>query len=75
MTKEQIGLHIVPILLKSSKDPVPNVRFCVAKLFKKIITKIDSQSLMTKIKPRLAEMTTDSDKEVQFFAKGALAVC
>ena len=70
-----MGAVVVPILLKASKDPVPNVRFCVAKLVKKLIPKIDTQSVMTKVKPRLAEMTTDPDKDVQFFSKTALAAC
>lgn len=51
------------------------MRFCVAKLFKKLIAKIDSQAVNTKIKPKLAEMTTDPDKDVQYYAKAALAAC
>jgi len=68
-------MHVVPILLKASKDPVPNVRFCVAKLLKKLIPKVDPQSVMTKIKPRLTEMATDTDKDVQYYAKTALSAC
>ena len=68
-------MNFVPLLLKYCKDPVPNVRFCVAKLFKKLVPKIDSQTVSTKIKPKLAEMTTDPDKDVQYYAKLALVAC
>ena len=75
LTKEQLGSHIVPVLLKSSKDPVPNVRLCVAKLLKGVIPKIDSAGVATKIKPRLTEMAADPDHDVQYYAKVALAAC
>lgn len=75
MTKEQIALSIVPVLLKSCKDPVPNVRFCVAKLLKKIASKIDPATLNSKVKPTLTEMGSDPDKDVRFFAKQALTSC
>jgi len=65
----------VPVLLKSCKDPVPNVRFCTAKLLKKIIPKVDSVAVASKIKPALAEMTTDADKDVSYYAKQAMAAC
>ena len=54
---------------------MPNVRFCTAKLLKKIIGKVDSVAVASKIKPALAEMTTDPDKDVQYYAKQALAAC
>ena len=63
------------MLLKACKDPVPNVRFCSAKLLKKVIPKVDSVTVASKIKPALAEMTTDPDKDVQYYAKQALASC
>lgn len=66
---------MVPILLKSCKDPVPNVRFCTAKLLKKIIPKVDPAVVGSKIKPALAEMVSDSDKDVQYYAKQALSTC
>ena len=32
ITKEQIAQHVIPIFLKAMKDPIPNVRFTVAKI-------------------------------------------
>lgn len=34
--KEQISQLLVPIFLKAMKDPIPNVRFCVAKIIHKM---------------------------------------
>lgn len=75
MTKEQISSYIVPILLKYCKDPIPNVKFSVAKLIKKMVVKMDSQTVMSKVKPALTEMASDPDKDVQYFAKVALLSC
>ncbi len=75
LTKEQIGASVVPVLLKQYKDPVPNVRFCVAKLLKKMLGRMDPGTVASKVKPALAEMSTDTDKDVQYYAKQALAAC
>jgi len=32
ISKEQVAHHVIPIFLKAMKDPIPNVRFTVAKL-------------------------------------------
>ncbi|MDR3736517.1 MAG: hypothetical protein P4L10_13405 [Acidobacteriaceae bacterium] len=75
LTKEQIGASVVPVLLRGCKDQVANVRFCVAKLFRQIMPKLDPATVASKVKPALAEMTADSDKDVQYYAKQALAKC
>lgn len=75
LTKEQIAASIVPILLKSCKDPVPNVRFCVAKLVKKLLSKMDPGTVASKVKPALSDLSSDADKDVQYYAKQALASC
>jgi len=75
LSKEQIGIHLIPILLKYCKDPIANVKFCLAKLLAKIIPKLDAQTLNSKVKPMLAEMANDPDKDVQYFSKIALNLC
>ena len=30
--KDQVTQHIVPMLIKGSKDDIPNVKFCVSKI-------------------------------------------
>jgi len=35
LNKEQVSQFIVPLFVKAMKDPIPNVRFCVAKIIHK----------------------------------------
>ena len=69
LSKEGVAANIVPILMKSAKDAIPNVRFSVAKIIKKMITKFDSQTLASKIKGIISELSNDPDKDVQYYAK------
>lgn len=34
LSKEQVAQYIVPLFVKAMKDPIPNVRFCVAKIIR-----------------------------------------
>jgi serine/threonine-protein phosphatase 2A regulatory subunit A len=61
--------------MKYCKDPIPNVKFCVAKLLKKIMPKMDTQTVMSKVKPVLNEMAGDADKDVAYYAKVAVNSC
>ncbi len=51
LSKDQIGSSLIPILVKSSKDPIPNVRFCVCKILTTIIPSLDSNLVHSRIKP------------------------
>lgn len=42
ISKDQINQHVVPIFLKAMKDPIPNVRFTIAKILKNAKNHIDS---------------------------------
>ncbi len=42
ISKDQINQHVVPIFLKAMKDPIPNVRFTIAKILKIAKNHIDS---------------------------------
>ena len=42
LSKDQISQQIIPIFLKAMKDPIPNVRFTVAKIIHKMKSNIDS---------------------------------
>lgn len=41
LTKEQINALIIPALVASSKDDIPNVKFCVSKIIAKYRNYID----------------------------------
>lgn len=75
LTSDQIATHVIPIFLKSCKDPVANVRLFTAKLMKQIIPKLNSTVVEGKVKPALSEMTNDADRDAQYFARQAIAIC
>jgi serine/threonine-protein phosphatase 2A regulatory subunit A len=55
------------------KDPIPNVRFTVAKLLKQSKSYIDGSVMQSQIIPGLKEMTNDPDRDVQYYATIALS--
>ena len=75
LSEEEIIAHVLPIFLKSCKDPVANVRLFTAKLLKEIIPKLNKTIIENKIKPTLLEMTKDSDRDAKYFAKEAFDIC
>jgi len=77
LTPAQIADHCVPILIKATKDSVPNVRFCACTTIRWLVIKglIPPKVLSDTIKPTLQELETDTDVDVQFYARQALASC
>lgn len=77
MTPEQIVQYIVPLLVKATKDTVPNVRFCACQTIAWIMDhhSLGSQAVSTVIKPALVDLEHDSDVDVQYYAQRAVALC
>jgi len=77
MTPEQLNQYIVPLLVKATKDSVPNVRFCACRTITWMIERhnLGSQTLSTMIKPALLELEHDSDIDVQYYSQRALLLC
>jgi len=77
MTADQIVQFIVPLLIKATKDNVPNVRFCACRTIMWMMENhnLGSVSINTVIKPTLQELEKDSDIDVQYYAQRALAHC
>merc|ERR1712007_1350 len=77
MTADQIVQFIVPLLIKATKDNVPNVRFCPCRTIMWMMENhnLGSVSINTVIKPTLQELEKDSDIDVQYYAQRALAHC
>jgi len=75
MTPEQIMQFIVPVLVKATRDSVPNVRFCACRNIMWMLEhhNLGTVALNTVIKPALLELQHDSDIDVQYFAQRALA--
>jgi|LauGreDrversion4_2_1035121.scaffolds.fasta_scaffold355762_1 serine/threonine-protein phosphatase 2A regulatory subunit A len=72
LSKDQVNSSVVPIFVKAMKDPIPNVRFTVAKILKTIKSQLDPSIVSSTIVPGLKEMTSDSDRDVQYYATVAL---
>jgi len=77
MSPEQIVQHVVPVMIKATKDCVPNVRFGSCMALHKIMSKhnLGAVVVTTQIKPAISELLNDPDVDVQFFAAQTLTVC
>merc|ERR1719157_143358 len=66
MTADQITQFIVPLMVKATKDTVPNVRFCACRAIAWIITNhtLSPACVNSTIKPALLELQHDSDIDV-----------
>jgi len=75
MTPEQIGTYAIPLVLKATKDTVPNVRFMACKAIEVIISNYDMNPALvaTQIKPALTELLQDTDMDVQYHCQVSLA--
>lgn len=74
MTPDQIVQFILPLLIKATKDTVPNVRFCACRSLAWMMEHhtLGSTAINTVIKPTLTELEHDSDIDVQYYAQRAL---
>ena len=72
LSKEVVSEMIVPTLVKACDDRVPNVQFCVARIIKANRGSFDSGMFSEKLEPKLREMSTNSDKDVAYFATMAM---
>lgn len=72
ISKDQISQQIVPLFVKAMKDPIPNVKFSVAKIIHSSRPYFDQGVFNSQIVPGLKDMSSDSDKDVSYFAHVAL---
>jgi len=75
MDQTQICTFIVPLLVKATKDSVPNVRFCACRTTVWLLEntqKVHKQAIIDAIKEAIKALETDSDTDVQYFAQRAL---
>mmetsp|Transcript_16979 Transcript_16979/g.53349 ORF Transcript_16979/g.53349 Transcript_16979/m.53349 type:complete len:593 (+) Transcript_16979:84-1862(+) len=77
MTPDQIVQFVIPLLIKATKDTVPNVRFSACRTLSWFLShhSLGSVSINTVIKPTLLELEHDSDIDVQYYAQRALQTC
>lgn len=77
MTIDIVGGEIIDTLLQLGQDPIPNIRFNVAKALEVLATTFGSNPegkplLRQKVVPMLEAQQKDSDADVRFFASKAL---
>eukprot|EP00038_Savillea_parva_P007666 m.171747 g.171747 ORF g.171747 m.171747 type:complete len:588 (-) comp13414_c0_seq1:213-1976(-) len=73
MDKDALNKMLLPSVIKLCKDPVPNVRFNASKTLEAIASRVDKGAAVKEIRPQLEAMLNDTDSDVQYFAKSALA--
>ena len=74
-SKEVLQTQMLPLVIQACQDPVPNIRFNVAKTLKELSKRVDREDIDGHIKPALTGLANDKDIDVCYFAKDALAVC
>jgi len=74
VSQDHLHSVVLPSVLAMARDPVPNVRFMVAKVLKDIIPKMEARIVASQAKPCLQTLSSDSDLDVKYYASQALAV-
>ncbi|KAL0483370.1 serine/threonine-protein phosphatase 2A regulatory subunit [Acrasis kona] len=69
---ELIAEKMLGVALNMSKDPVPNIRFNVAKTLQIIIPRVEPRIVQDQIRPCLTVLSQDDDPDVKYFAAQAL---
>ncbi|KAF3774742.1 hypothetical protein EJ110_NYTH45106 [Nymphaea thermarum] len=66
---------LLPIVINSSKDRVPNIKFNVAKVLQSLVPVVEQSVVDQTIRPCLAELSEDPDVDVRYFASQAVQAC
>ena len=66
---------MLPVVVASSEDKVPNIKFNVAKMLKQLIPLVDNSVWNEVIKPCLLSLSEDEDVDVRYFANQAMNSC
>jgi len=77
VTPEVIRDYILPTVTNLVSDPIPNIRFNVAKSIEALIPVLsqnpDTKPLVDQqLKPALVKLSEDTDNDVRFFSHKAL---
>lgn len=51
LNKDQIVYSVLNVFLNAASDPVPNVRFGIAKVLKEVVSLVDVATVSSDIKP------------------------
>ena len=73
MNRETFEGSMLPVLLQSAQDPVPNIRIRAARIMGMLFAKFDTAPLVASVTGVLESMKEDSDIDVKYFAEEAIA--
>ena len=76
---EVVKDFIVPTCVRLASDPVPNIRFNVAKTFANVISIVkklenSAKGINDLIKSTLVKLNEDADVDVRFYSKKSLSM-
>eukprot|EP00002_Diphylleia_rotans_P038935 TRINITY_DN8918_c0_g2_i1.p1 TRINITY_DN8918_c0_g2~~TRINITY_DN8918_c0_g2_i1.p1 ORF type:complete len:575 (-),score=137.22 TRINITY_DN8918_c0_g2_i1:475-2199(-) len=74
VTPDIISSVFIPLLTRLGSDPVPNIRFNVAKTIQSLISSMEP-SVLGQAKSILARMVEDHDRDVKYYANQAFQKC
>jgi len=66
---------LLPVVINSSKDRVPNIKFNVAKVLQSLIPILDQSVVEKTLRQCLVELSEDPDVDVRYYANQALQAC
>ena len=71
---EVVESTLLPIVIRMAEDPVPNIRFNVAKTLQVLCGYLDENTIQRKVRPVLNQLLEDrdGDVDVRYFANRAL---
>lgn len=64
---------LLPFILSFCSDPVPNLRFNVAKSLERLASRVDAPVRAASIRPALERLAADGEEDVRYYAARALA--
>ena len=64
---------LLPFVLRFATDPVPNIRFNLAKALERLAASMDEPTKRGAVKAVLDTLTTDAEADVRYYAMRALA--
>lgn len=70
---EAVDSTLLPLVIRMANDPVPNIRFNVAKTLQTLCNYLDENAIQRKVRPTLNQLyEKDPDSDVKYFAHQAL---
>jgi len=72
MNPDKARAEILPMVLEMASDPVPNIRFNVAKALSTMVPICGNSVGEIQVRPVLSVLIEDPDRDVRFYAEKAL---